>query len=72
MPGDDYIVHMVSNLDERLTACGAPWPEGPEPLDPDMVIPPGGVRVDPPAHFRPDQIHQCQACRQAVLGSKET
>jgi hypothetical protein len=73
MPGDDtYIVHMGSNHDDYQTACGAPWPDGPPPLDPDLVIPPGGIRVDPPAHLRPDQIHQCQACRQIVLGSKET
>jgi hypothetical protein len=64
---DDYIVHMVSPDDDRSTACGAPWPEGPGPLDPDLVIPPEGFRVDPPAHYRPEQIRQCAACRRIVL-----
>jgi hypothetical protein len=72
MPDDDvYISHMghPTDPDDYGTACGAPWPETP-PLDPDQLIP--GVRVDPPAHLRPDQIILCEACRQAVLGSKET
>jgi hypothetical protein len=75
MPDDDvYIVHMGHPTDpfDYGTACGAPWPDGPGPLDPGLVIPPEGIRVDPPAHLRPDQIVDCQACRRIVLGSKET
>jgi hypothetical protein len=68
MPDDEvYISHMGHPTDDHQTACGAPWPETPAP---DQIIP--GVRVDPPAHLRPDQIVQCEACRQVVLGSKET
>jgi hypothetical protein len=56
MPDDDvYIVHMGHPTDpfDYGTACGAPWPDGPGPLDPGLVIPPEGIRVDPPAHLRP-------------------
>jgi hypothetical protein len=37
MPDDDvYIVHMGHPTDpfDYGTACGAPWPDGPGPLDP--------------------------------------
>ena len=63
MPNEVYIAHMGHPTDPSNygTACGAPWPETPTP---DLIIP--GVRVDPPAHFQPDQIVQCEACRQVM------
>jgi hypothetical protein len=67
VPDDIYIVHMANDDHPVGTICGASWPETP-PLDPDLVIPPEGIRVDPPAHYQPDQIRQCEDCRRILLG----
>jgi hypothetical protein len=63
MPADEYIIHMANDDQPPGTVCGAPWPDLPGPLDPNLVIPPEGLRVDPPAHYRLDQIRSCEDCQ---------